>query len=379
MPTSVTERILFFSYSHLVGRCLSSPFGRFILQHLKLFWGLSFIVLFAVAGVSSLRTVQLTKDLAFCELADPVSDVTGIGIRLATYLQSLLTIFVEFYSARQAGAVLHMNLAFIWTLGILYWFAEGDSHSDSSSSGITLNVAYIILCLGSCIFLVTLSRIILPIQDERDNQETLLTTFLRFVTYILWGSCYIYFWYMAVPTNLSDLMVTVSFEDDEFQTISQNEAQELGVCVQELRGWLFVPWRLERQPSNPVYLANSIIFGFCVGIFCLMSLRLFRMSWFVLCFVRNSTAVDIPTGGPEAEVDIPVSEHLTQFCLRSMGRAKMPSRWRILLDAWCWFPSGDLKWIVGPVSFFFTPNEACKICDLCNSGVVAYIYLDAWC
>ena len=328
------------SYSHLASRFLSSICGRFILQYLKVFWGLSLIVLFTVIGVSSWQTCKPTTDWTFCDLADPVSDVTGIGIRLATYLQTLLTIFVEFYSAKQAGVVLHMNLAFIWALSILYWFA--------TPSGITLNVAYIVLSLGNCIFLVTLSRIIFPIQDECDYQETLLTAFLRFVTYLLWGACYIFFWYSGVPANLSDMMVVIS-NGDQTEIVSQEEAQHMGACVQELRGWLFVPWKLERQPSNPVYVANSIIFGFCVGFFCLMSLRLFRMSWLVLHLACKSSAVDL---GPGTESDTPVSEHLTQFCLQSMRRVRMPSRCRILLDAWCWFPSGDLKWIISPVSFF---------------------------
>ena len=353
VPNSFTERgqlslarglrcIFSFSYSHLAGRFLSSLFGRFILRYLKVFWALSLIVLSVVVGVASWQTVQLATDWEFCNLADPVSDVTGIGIRLATYLQALLTIFVEFYSAKQAGVVLHMNLAFIWTLGILYW-----------SSNVTLNVVYIILCLGNCVFLVTLSRVIFPIQDERDNQETLLTIFLRFATYILWGTCYIDFWYNAVVPNFSNIMVTVSL-DGKSEDISQHDAQLLGICVQELRGWLFVPWRLERRLSNPVYLANSIVFGFCVGFFCLMSLRLFRMCWLVLCLAWNSSTVDIPTGGPGTEVDGSISKHLTQCTLRSMSHARMPSRCRILLDSWCWFPSGELKFITSSVSFFRT-------------------------
>lgn len=362
--------MLSFSYSQSARRGLSSPFGRLILRHLNVFWGLSLIILCAVVAISSWRTVELSSDWTPCELADPVSDVTGVGIRVATYLQTLLTIFVEFYSAKQAGVVLQMNLAFLWTLAILYRFAEGNS-----SAGITVDIGYIILCLGNCIFLVTLSRIIFPIHDEGDNQETLLTRFLRFVTYILWGTCHIHYWYKAVPVNFSELTVTISM-NDELMEVSQDEARSMGICIQELRGWFFVPWTLDRRPSNPVYLANSIAFAFCVGVFCLMSFRLFRMVWLVLRFVLKSSAFAIPTGTGEPKTDADTPEPLNQFCLQKMRRARLPSRCRILLDAWLRFPTGDLKWIFGPVSSS-RPQARCDI----NSSKVrrALICASAWC
>lgn len=311
-------------------------------------------MLFVMIGVSSCLAWQLHMQWEPCELENPVSDVTGIGIRLATYIQTLLTIFVEFNSDIQAGVVLHMNLAFIWSLGILYFFAEGDT-----PVGMSPNVAYVLLCLGNCIFLLTLSRIIFPMQDECDNQETLLTAFLRFVTYILWGICHITFWRYGVSPNSLD-NIAVGTIDGKMVVISEEKETRLGLCIAIPYGWLFTTWMLECQPSNPVYLANSVFFGFCVGFFCLLCLRLFRMGWLVLCFVLHSSAVDLPIrrSGTEIEADAPVSEYLTQFCLQSMGRSRMPSRCRILLDAWLWFPSGDLKRIISAVSFFIpSPNE----------------------
>ena len=347
--------ILSFSYSHSAGRFLSSHFGQFILRHLVLFWGLSLIMLLIMIGVSSWWAWKLHLDPASCNVDNPVlPDVTGIGIRLATYIQTLLTIIVEFYSDIQAGVVLHMNLAFIWSLSILYFFAEGDT-----PVGMSLNVTYVLLCLGNCIFLLTLSRLIFPMQDECDNQETLLTACLRFVTYILWGICHIFFWYYRVSPNSSEVMAAGTI-NGTMVVISQEEATRLGLCVGVPHGWLFTPWVLERQPNNPVYVANSIFFGFCVGFFSLLSLRLFRMWWFVLCFVLHSSAVDLPMrgSGTEFEADAPECEHLAQICLRSMGRSRMPSRCRILLDAWLWFPSGDLRWIISAVSFFIpSQNE----------------------
>jgi len=104
-------------------------------------------------------------------------DIYGIGIRIATYLQGVMTIFGEIYTADpKYGAYLtSVNLWFLWALIIATYFCTDKIHQHDAD---------MLQALGNTISCINLGALLLP--TGRLDLESVVTRFMKWVTFVIW-------------------------------------------------------------------------------------------------------------------------------------------------------------------------------------------------
>jgi len=107
------------------------------------------------------------------------SDMYGIGIRIAAYLQVVMTIIGDAYTAdpKYATALTSLNLWFLWALIIAIYLCN-DSYEWRD--------AYMLRELGNTIYNTNVGVLLLP--REKLDPESVFTRLMRWVTVFVWLS-----------------------------------------------------------------------------------------------------------------------------------------------------------------------------------------------
>lgn len=137
---------------------------------------LSISLSISIPGISVARRERSQQ---FCKALDGNRDMYGIGIRIATYLQGVMTIFGEVYTAepKYAAALTSVNLWYLWALLSTWGFCKEPEH-------ISWRDIDMLRALGDTISYINLGALLLP--AKKLELESVFTRIMRWVTMLVW-------------------------------------------------------------------------------------------------------------------------------------------------------------------------------------------------
>ena len=114
-----------------------------------------------------------------CKALDGNRDMYGIGIRIATYLQGVMTIFGELYTVepKYNAALTSVNLWYMWALLSTWGFCKEPEHTSWRDIDM-------LRALGDTISYLNLGALLLP--SKKLELESVSTRVMRWVTMFIW-------------------------------------------------------------------------------------------------------------------------------------------------------------------------------------------------
>jgi len=128
-------------------------------------------------SIPAISAAQRERSRLECKTIEGNRDMYGIGIRIAIYLQGVMTIFGEVYNSdpKYATALTSVNLWFVWALIIAAYFCK---------YRIQLHDVDMTKSLGDIIVNISLGSLLLP--PRQLDIESVLTRVMRWVTFSVW-------------------------------------------------------------------------------------------------------------------------------------------------------------------------------------------------
>lgn len=154
-------------FTRLIWRCLAATIGGICL---------TISLSFSIPRVMAARHERFRLG---CKPVEGNPDMYGIGIRIAAYLQGLMTIFGEAYTSdpKYSAALTSINLCSLWALSIAMWFCKDN---------IQWRDVDMLHALGDTISHINLGVLLLP--SKMFDQDSVFTRLMRWATFCAWES-----------------------------------------------------------------------------------------------------------------------------------------------------------------------------------------------
>jgi len=256
------------------------------------------------------------------------ADTYGIGIRIATYLQLALTIFVNKLSPRHAVALAPVNVWLIFALSVAF------STMIARHQEIPIIDLMILDKLGSSVISVTLIQVLagadlniwLVVRPGEYIHETALTRLMQYCVMALWFVGLTLFSWHILPNSNWSQMEFIPTKDGGCRL---TKAQPATGC--EVVTWS--AFKGAEAIANDYYQINSIFLPI-VGLvlFALQFWHLGIILWHVLLLdLRKFNAKVCGVGDSEQTHD------------KQGGRICLPRKSQIIFDCLCVWPLGEFK------------------------------------
>ena len=158
---------------------------RFINTFTRRFWwclaaiiGVICLTVSLSLSIPAIPTTQRERSRLGCKKWDGNRDMYGIGIRIATYVQVVMTTFGEVANPTYTATLATVNLWFLWAL-ITAMFLSKDDINEAHWRDVDL-----LMALGNAISYINLGALLLPAEGL--DLDSVFTRLMRWATLFVW-------------------------------------------------------------------------------------------------------------------------------------------------------------------------------------------------
>jgi len=179
MPMKIATWATWYSYDRTNTFTASNLFNHRSRWWLAAIVGVISLSVSLSISIPGISTTRGERSQGQCKTLDGNRDMYGIGIRIATYLQGVMTIFGEVYTTepKYSAALTSVNLWYLWALLSTWGFCKEPEHTSWRDIDM-------LRALGDTIWYINLGALLLPARKL--ELESITTRIMRWVTMFVW-------------------------------------------------------------------------------------------------------------------------------------------------------------------------------------------------